>query len=621
MDDSTERQDRRSENGRSRRAFMGDATLVGAGVAALSVAGVAAANDDNGDSSGENSDDVSDVDVLNYALTLEHLEAAYYNDFLDNYSESEVERSEVARYFARPTLQYSTYQQIQDVRDHEEAHVEALTETIEDLGGTPVEAAEYEFPYSSIQEFVAVADRLEAVGVSAYAGAAPLIDSDEVLAAALSIHSVEANHQTYFQLLNLQRPAPNAFNPARSMDQVLPIAKQFIVGEDGGGGNGLVTATSDASVSATVESIKGMIEKKGLKSIATVDHAANANSVGMDLRPTTLLVFGNPSIGTPLMQASQSTGIDLPQKMLVYEDEGGQTNVAYNAPEYLAERHDITGQNGRLEKIATVLEALAGGDVESSKADPSGLLAGGDGVVTVAGDESVDATVTRIENALASKDAISLVTSVDHAANADSVGMDLRPTTLLVFGNPNLGTPLMQANQSIGIDLPQKMLVYEDEGGDVEVAYNDPRFIAKRHGITGKNDALSKIEGALRSIATGDGGGSGGEGELSVAGLSADADGTDANNLNDEYITYENTGDGPLDLSGWTVTDDSNTTYTFPDGFTLDPGARVTLYTGSGTDTDTELYWGRANEVWNNGADTMTVENADGEIALQRSYP
>jgi hypothetical protein len=111
------------------------------------------------------------------------------------------------------------------------------------------------------------------------------------------------------------------------------------------------------------------------------------------------------------------------------------------------------------------------------------------------------------------------------------------------------------------------------------------------------------------------------EGKLSVAGLSADADGTDTNNLNDEYITYENTGDAPLDLSGWTVTDSSGTTYTFPDGFTLAPGEQVTLYTGSGTNTDAKLYWGQATEVWNDGADTMTVRNADGEVVLQRSYP
>jgi hypothetical protein len=115
--------------------------------------------------------------------------------------------------------------------------------------------------------------------------------------------------------------------------------------------------------------------------------------------------------------------------------------------------------------------------------------------------------------------------------------------------------------------------------------------------------------------------GEAGQGTISIAGLRADADANDDNNLNDEYVTYENTGDDPLGLTDWTVRDEDGTTYTFPDGFVLDPSETVTLYTGRGTDTESELYWGRADEVWNNGADTMTVRNDRGEIVLQRSYP
>lgn len=240
-----------SEHLRSRRSFMTDAATVGGGVLALSaLGGTAAADGHEGDGgNGSGSEDVSDVEILNYALGLEHLEYAFYDDFLDSHSEDEVENSAVAKYFARPTLRYSTYQQIQDVRDHEEAHVEALSRTIEDLGGTPIEPADYEFPYETIEEFVAIADRLEAVGVSAYAGAAPYIDSDEVLKAALSIHSVEAEHQTYFQLLHLQRPSPDAFNAARSMDAVLPIARQFVAGASDGGDAGRMFTVTVENVS------------------------------------------------------------------------------------------------------------------------------------------------------------------------------------------------------------------------------------------------------------------------------------------------------------------------------------------------------------------------------------
>jgi hypothetical protein len=100
-----------------------------------------------------------------------------------------------------------------------------------------------------MEEFVAIADRLEAVGVSAYAGAAPMIDNEEVLKAALSIHSVEAEHQTYFQLLHLQRPSPDAFNAARSMDAVLPIARQFVAGASDGGDAGRMFTVTVENVS------------------------------------------------------------------------------------------------------------------------------------------------------------------------------------------------------------------------------------------------------------------------------------------------------------------------------------------------------------------------------------
>lgn len=178
---------------------------------------------------------ISDIDVLNYALTLEHLEYAFYRDGLASsggtFSEHDVERSAVARYFDRPTLRFSMYQQLEDIRDHEKAHVEKLTQTITDLGGNPVEETDYEFDYDTFEEFVAIAARLEDVGVSAYAGAAPLLSDPDLVPPALSIHSVEARHASFLDTLNLRRAAPDAFDSARSMEQVLPIAKEFVASE------------------------------------------------------------------------------------------------------------------------------------------------------------------------------------------------------------------------------------------------------------------------------------------------------------------------------------------------------------------------------------------------------
>jgi competence protein ComEC len=107
---------------------------------------------------------------------------------------------------------------------------------------------------------------------------------------------------------------------------------------------------------------------------------------------------------------------------------------------------------------------------------------------------------------------------------------------------------------------------------------------------------------------------------LAIAAINADAEGDDTENLNDEYIILENTGDAPLELGGWTVSDEAGKTYTVPDGVTLAAGAQLTLHSGSGTDTETDRYWGQGSPVWNNGGDTITVTTADGEVVLEETY-
>jgi uncharacterized protein (DUF302 family) len=104
------------------------------------------------------------------------------------------------------------------------------------------------------------------------------------------------------------------------------------------------------------------------------------------------------------------------------------------------------------------------------------------GLATIQSRHSVKATIDRLEAAL--KEAgVGVFARIDHAAGAISVGMSLRPTEILIFGNPQAGTPLMQAHQTIGIDLPLKVLAWEDEGGNVWLTYNEPAWLAKRHGL------------------------------------------------------------------------------------------------------------------------------------------
>jgi|AntDeeMinimDraft_5_1070356.scaffolds.fasta_scaffold10144_3 micrococcal nuclease len=109
-------------------------------------------------------------------------------------------------------------------------------------------------------------------------------------------------------------------------------------------------------------------------------------------------------------------------------------------------------------------------------------------------------------------------------------------------------------------------------------------------------------------------------GALVIAEIDADAPGNDNANPNGERIAFENSGAERLALGGWTVSDAADHRYTFPRGFVLEPGETVTLHTGDGTDTQSELYWNAAGAVWNNDGDTVTVRNGAGAVVVRRSY-
>jgi uncharacterized protein (DUF302 family) len=125
------------------------------------------------------------------------------------------------------------------------------------------------------------------------------------------------------------------------------------------GDNGLVTLPSRFSVRETIDRLAERVTSLGLKVFARVDHAAGAAQVGLALRPTELLIFGNPKGGTPLMQDQQSAGIDLPVKALAYEDADGKTWLSYNDAAWLAERHKLGAQSAdAVEAIATGMAAV-----------------------------------------------------------------------------------------------------------------------------------------------------------------------------------------------------------------------------------------------------------------------
>jgi uncharacterized protein (DUF302 family) len=120
--------------------------------------------------------------------------------------------------------------------------------------------------------------------------------------------------------------------------------------------NGIVNLQSNHSVDETLKKLKGILEGKGITIFAIVNHSGEAEKAGLEMRPTKLLIFGNPKAGTPLMLAAPSVAIDLPLKILIWEDNQGKVWVSYNSPGYLKERHGLP--QALLPSIA-VVETLA----------------------------------------------------------------------------------------------------------------------------------------------------------------------------------------------------------------------------------------------------------------------
>lgn len=123
-----------------------------------------------------------------------------------------------------------------------------------------------------------------------------------------------------------------------------------------------------------------------------------------------------------------------------------------------------------------------------------------EGLVVVESAHSVEETQRRLEQALEANDLI-VVAVVAHDENAAAADLRLRPTRLVIFGNPQVGTQLMQAERTVAIDLPQKMLIWEDDAGIVRLAYNDPSYLASRHGIDDLDELLGNVADALHDLA------------------------------------------------------------------------------------------------------------------------
>lgn len=267
---------------------------------------------------------------------------------------------------------------------------------------------------------------------------------------------------------------------------------------------GLATVTSTSSATDTGTALATAIMGNAMVALALdVNHETNATGASLTLPPSRVFIFGNPMLGTPLMVEDPLAGLDLPLKMLAYQDSQGAALVAYDSPAYLQRRYGLTTVDAQLtmasNALANFASAATGTTVMPSLGDASGL-AEGEGLLRTASTNDAQTTFDQLMAAITASGMLTVARVVDHQANAMGVGLTLGFNRVIIFGNPNVGTPLIQASATMGLDLPLKMLVVETPA--VWIVHNDPTFLARKHGsLDGEATRLGMVATTLQNLA------------------------------------------------------------------------------------------------------------------------
>lgn len=246
----------------------------------------------------------------------------------------------------------------------------------------------------------------------------------------------------------------------------------------------MFSVASANTVDEAVTMLSERLESQGFEITLVVNHSAAAASVGLDL-PDTQVIFARPPAHFEhhLLNRSSTIGLDVPFKYLVFKAENDQIRVQHNSIGYLINRHRMKMFDFPLRILDKVTSQFSNTET---------------GIITIESNQDRDSTVQSLQDAISSNPAFRIPLVLDFSNDETQ----RNGPVLVVFGNPNAGTPMMQQQRSIAIDLPQKMLVWEDRHGKVFISYNDPFFIADRHDLQGLDTLLQNISNALSGFAT-----------------------------------------------------------------------------------------------------------------------
>ena len=262
----------------------------------------------------------------------------------------------------------------------------------------------------------------------------------------------------------------------------------------------LMLTRSDYSFDETnLRLTKTLKQNNSLTLFTEIRHSEQAEEAGLELSDKSLFIFGNPKQGTLLMQCDQLAGLDLPLKILVYKEDD-ETHVTYSSINYLKKRYELKKVKN-LSLINKGLKKIAS-KASGNRVKKSGKfkLEKHQGIISEISEFDFNTTYERLVSAIETNPNLKIFSEIDHFKNAEEINLGLRPTRLIIFGNPKIGTPIMQQNAKIALELPVKFLVWRDEAGVVKISYNDPVFLAERFKITNNIPELETMKNALENL-------------------------------------------------------------------------------------------------------------------------
>lgn len=261
-------------------------------------------------------------------------------------------------------------------------------------------------------------------------------------------------------------------------------------------GMDIIVLNDATDVPSAVAKLTAQLERKGFRIPVTINHSGASASVGLNLAPNQL-IFARPprKLEKRLLRKGATIGIDLPLKFHVFEA-NGVIKLNVNTLGYLIDRHELSIRDFTLHLTDKLIEQFGNsGDA-------------GHGLITIKSTRSLEETAQELQDTISANPAARIPLVLNYGDDDNDRGRHYyrrhrAPSPILiVFGNPNTGTPLMQADPRIGIDLPLKFLVWQNRRGEVMITYNDMQFLAGRVNLQGLDNRLGNIANALDNIAT-----------------------------------------------------------------------------------------------------------------------